>query len=151
MSELRNKAATVWDFDLGHRMNGLSNPFPRGITHADVDSETEISGQFFVIEAKRVINGRPEKLSTGQILTNRERVRQGRTVLVVWGDPETLRVDYMQLFSHGEIMPATWRDFHRFESDWAAWAERQWRPPARDSFVPSYMIRSMASTITKSA
>ncbi len=118
MSELRNMFAYRWDFDRGLRESGWGNPFPRGITHADVDAEIEIGGHFLVIEGKRT----HERLTGGQLYAMRARVEDGRTCLIVYGCPEELRIDYLQQFPR-ERYPATWETYHRFCAAWAEWAQ----------------------------
>ncbi len=138
MSKLRNPTADRWDLDLGFEEWGLSPPFPRRISFADVDSETEINGHFLVIEGKR----EHERLAGGQLYTNRRRVLDGRTVLVIYGDPP-YDVRYMQHFQRDPkrgIAPATLRDVQAFCWAWAVWAEVQEAPAARVSVFRYRMV-----------
>lgn len=123
MGELRNPTADRWDFDRGYREKGLGACFPRGITHADVDSETEINGRWLVIEGKR----EHERLSGGQLYANRVRVRQGRTVLIVYGNPpyDVIAMQNFRRMPNEGIEPATLADVHRFCREWAQWAKEE--------------------------
>jgi hypothetical protein len=133
MGELRNPTAVRWDWDKMLREAKLCNPFPRGITFADVDSETEIGGNFLVIEGKRpAYDGTPSPLSGEQLYTMRKRVADGRTCLVHWGiPPDDIR--FMQHFGCERPHPATIHDFFRFVKGWASWAEQHPRMPSGKS------------------
>ena len=128
MAELRNPTADRWDFDRGYRELRLGPCFPRGISHADVDSETEINGRWLVIEGKRA----HERLQGGQLYTNRARVREGRTVLIVYGDPpyDVVAMQHFRWGADDGIEPASLADVHRFCSEWARWAESDRRAAA---------------------
>jgi hypothetical protein len=104
------------------------HPFPRGITHADQDSETEINGRFLCVEGKRT----GERLERGQKYTMEARVRDGRTCLIVYGNPETLTITHLQHYP-GPVVAADWQMFYEFERAWAAWAEQQPKPEDRTS------------------
>lgn len=133
MAELRNPAADRWDLDKGIRELGLPPAFPRGISFADVDSETEIRGRFLVIEGKRL----GEQLRAGQWRACRARVLDGRTVLLIYGDPP-YDVRAMAHF-HGGVdpvrtgrcVPATLPDVLGFCWQWAEWAIAQPPPQPR--------------------
>lgn len=125
MGELRNPQADRWDLDRAFREAGISSPFPRGITFADVDSETEINGHFLVIEGKR----EHEKLSPGQSYTMAARARDGRTCLVIYGTPP-VDVTAMQLWGEPR-QAATLADVHDFVLEWAQWADAEPRPMPR--------------------
>lgn len=129
MGELRNLVAERWDFDRGFREQGLGPCFTRRITFGDLDAETEVNDRFLCIEGKR----EDEPLSKGQYYTNAARVRNGRTVLIVHGDPPydvryvhrfrwKLRgqagyEDYLRSFKSDRV-PATLADLHAFCSHW---------------------------------
>lgn len=129
MAELRNGVATRWDWDKALRVNGFLNPFPRGITHADLDCEIEIHGRFLVVEGKRT----GERLSSGQFYAMNARVRDGRTVLITYGDPDAGTLTHMEHWAVADSMPADWRDYYQFCKEWADWAESQ----SRDTTHPS--------------
>ena len=141
MAELRNPTADRWDFDKGFRECGLAHCFPRNISFADVDSETEINGHFLCIEGKR--DG--EVLHGGQLYAMRARVRDGRTCLIVYGDPP-YDVRKLQLFEHDPlrgIRAANLHAFHAVCRAWATWADQQ---PRRHRQEPSFIdfLRSMS-------
>lgn len=135
MAELRNPVADRWDFDKGFRETQLGACFPRHITFADVDTETEINGRFLVIEGKRPT----ETLSGGQLYANRMRVRDGRTVFVVYGQPP-YEVEALQFFKFGALdgkVAASLADLHDWCQAWATWADGLELPSQRRSpFVP---------------
>jgi hypothetical protein len=137
MSVLRNKAAIRWDFDEAFELSGLASPFPRGISFADVDSETEIHGRFLDIEGKR--DG--ETLSAGQRYTMDAKVRDGRTCVVVRGIPPH-DIHSIQIWP-GPVWSANLSDFHRLVAKWAQWADQQSQPAAKeDPFVTLLFTRS---------
>jgi hypothetical protein len=138
MGELRNPAADRWDLDRGIRERRLWAPFPRGITFADLDSETEIRGQYLDIEGKR----EGEELRPGQWKSSCARVRDGRTVLLIYGDPPH---DIRQMahfrggvdpVRRGACIPATLEDVLLFCFLWARWADEQPYPEPRPSLFP---------------
>lgn len=130
MAELRNPSAERWDWDRAFREAGLDTPFPRRISFADVDSETEIRGNYLVIEGKRLsLSGAPTPLAGGQLYTMRRRVADGRTCLVHWGIPPD-DIHFMQHFDFEQPHPATLHDFHAFVKAWAMWADTHPRQPA---------------------
>jgi hypothetical protein len=139
MGELRNPLADRWDLDKGIREQGLWQPFPRRITFADLDSETEIHGQYLDIEGKR----EGQEMPYGQWKTYCERVRDGRTVLLIYGDPP---YDVRQMFhfkggadpvQRGTCIPATLQDVLWFCTLWARWADKQPYPEPRPSMFPA--------------
>jgi hypothetical protein len=127
MSELRNLTATRWDWD--KMLKPLGNPFPRGISCADVDSETEIRGRFLVLEGKRTF----EQILGGQKYTMDARVRDGRTCFIVYGVPEKGIITEMLHWGHGKRQPATVETLHEWIRRWAEWADSQPPPPTRKS------------------
>lgn len=155
MAELRNPLADRWDLDKGIREQGLHRPFPRGITFADQDSETEIRGQYLNLEGKR----EGEEMRAGQWRTNCARVRDGRTVLLIYGDPP-YGIRQMCHFRGGpdpvrvgKCVPATLEHVLYFCTFWAAWADRQpWpvhRPSAFDADGAMERIREVCATETQ--
>jgi hypothetical protein len=125
--ELRNPLASRWDFDRYNRERGWGSPFPDGISFADVDIEIEINSHFLVIEGKR-----PEDvLSKGQRRAMLARRNDGRTCIVVVGDPDTGEVVAIQTFSPERTCPATLREVWQYCHDWANWARTQPRPSER--------------------
>lgn len=154
MAELRNPRADRWDLDRGIRELALGPCFPRGITFADLDSETEINGRYLVIEGKR--GGEP--LRPGQWRACRARVRDGRTVLIIYGDPP-YGVRQMAAFTGGPdpvrdggCVPASLRDVLAFCAAWAAWAQAQPAPPARpSSFRGTAVARHIAARAAQPA
>jgi hypothetical protein len=127
MSELRNHIAARWDPDLAFRHAGLETPFARGITFGDVDLETEANGHFLTIEGKRT----DEELSAGQVYTMDARVRDGRTVLVIYGDPP-ISIRFMRVWG-GERSPADIAAFWNFVHRWFVWAERTPRSVSQEN------------------
>lgn len=125
MAILRNHIAARWDLDLAFKAAGLGTPFPRGITFGDVDAETEINGQYLVMEGKRA----GEEPSAGQTYTMDARVRDGRTCIVVYGDPPT-GIVAMRVWG-GDKRPITLQQFWAFIHAWAEWAETSQRPGSR--------------------
>jgi hypothetical protein len=138
MARLRNQYAERWDPDAGIEDLKKEHPFYRkqtGISFADLDNETERGGHFLNIEYKRT----GEELSTGQIYTNRARVYDGRTVLVVWGNPP-YDVQYMARFHVNQPLipiPATFNDFLEFCRQWFLWANNN-RKTEKDRKVNSF-------------
>lgn len=123
MSELRNPTAPRWDPDRAYKDALWASPFAgTRISHGDTDFELERNGQWLVIEGKRL----GEEMPTGQRLTNEERVRQGRTVLLIYGDPPT-GIVAMQHYP-GPIREATWAHVWHFERTWFEWANQQDKP-----------------------
>lgn len=123
MSALRNPLAPRWDPDRAYEDALWASPFTgTRISHGDTDFEVERNGQWLVIEGKRY----GEEMSMGQRLTNEERVRQGRTVLFIYGDPPT-GIVAMQHYP-GPIRDATWADVWQFERSWFVWANKQAKP-----------------------
>lgn len=134
MGVLRDRAAVRWDLDEAFQEAGLTNPFPRGITFADVDFEIEINGHFLVIEGKR--DG--QVLSRGQAYTMTARWRDGRTCLVIWGDPPH-EVTAWQLFNETSRVPDDLAGVHAVIAAWAKWADAAERPEPRISqFLPAW-------------
>lgn len=136
MAVLRNHLAVRWDLDLAFRAAGLDTPFPRGITFADVDGETEINGQYLVMEGKRA----DEELSLGQAYTMDARVRDGRTCVVVYGEPPT-GIVAMRVWGakrHPVVLDAFWS----FVREWVQWAETNRRP---NQSVNAFMQRWRAA------
>lgn len=140
MATLRNHFAARWDLDQAFEFSGLGNPFPRGITFGDIDAETEIGGRFLIIEGKR----EHEELSAGQAHTMDARAADGRTCLVIYGDPPG-GVRAMRVWGH-ERVAASIADVHLFVHAWAQWAERQPRPAPRApmSIVPRPIAQAVS-------
>lgn len=140
MSELGHPDAPRWDFDRYFREQHLGTPFSDGVTFADVDIEIERHGQWLVIEGKRT----GDHLSTGQARAMEERVRQGRTCLIVWGDPEIGTVSeigiYQEYFPGSDRvrlirLPATLEDVWQFCRSWWNYADAQpWPQTNRSPF-----------------
>lgn len=149
MGELRNPVADRWDLDKGIREQGLWSPFPRGITFADLDSETEIRGHYLVIEGKR--DG--EQMTGGQWKTNCARVRDGRTVLLIYGDPphDVRRMAHFQgapdPVRTGTCVPATLEDVLYFCCWWARWADKQPYPEPHPSPFPGDAVMSRIAKV----
>lgn len=129
MAPLRNRRYELWDWDTRLQAEGRGACFPRRITCANVDSETEINGHWLVLEGKRPGEGMPE----GEIRTLDARVLDGRTVLVVVGDPDGELVAIQNWRTKGELKPATWADLWDLLKQWADWAQTQPRPEPRES------------------
>ena len=148
MAELRNPIADRWDLDKGIREQQLWAPFPRGITFADLDNETEIHGQYLDIEGKR----EGQELSGGQWRSSCQRVRDGRTVLLIYGDPP---YDIRQMFHFaggvdpvrlGICVPATLGDVLMFCTLWALWADKQpWPEPKLSAFAATEPMKKVAA------
>jgi hypothetical protein len=139
MAELRNATADRWDLDKGFREERLGPCFTRGISFGDLDAETECNDWFLCIEGKR----ENELLSAGQYYTNAARVRDGRTVLIIQGEPPYGVRYYLQFTAtmrgkagfrrycetaNAERQAATLSDVHRFCREWQEWAEATPRP-----------------------
>lgn len=123
MAALRNPAATRWDPDRAMQEEGIGSPFPGRISFGDLDFEVEIGGWFLVCEGKRDFgDGNLEPLKSGQRIAMNARVRDGRTVLVWWGDPEANVVTTVQVWPHA-IMPGSWRTVYWICKQWAQWAK----------------------------
>jgi hypothetical protein len=122
MSELRNPLAPRWDWDRFLKPYGAC--FPRGISFGDLDGEIEIHRHFLVTEGKRM----GESLSNGQRYAMDARVKDGRTVLIIYGNPPG-EIMAMQHWAHGPIRSASWCDVWNFCKAWAQWADTE-PPPA---------------------
>jgi hypothetical protein len=136
--ELRNGLASRWDFDRYVREQDLEHPFTDGATFADVDIEIERRRHFLVIEGKRT----GEVISRGQMRAMRARYWDGRTVLIVWGDPDTGTVTHMGTLAttfagqHTPKLytrPATLGDVMDYMAAWWDWASEADYPRAHVS------------------
>lgn len=130
MGEMLDTSLRRHDPDRMFREAELPSPFPRGISHADVDSLTEINGHLLVQEFKHEGEG----LKLGQFYTLRAIRQMGHHSLVVWFDndgpvewhifgPGTKGVrsgDYMDVRAE----PVSLERYHDFEKRWAEWADR---------------------------
>lgn len=81
MARLGNLFAVRWDWDTWLEPFGAWAP--RGITTADVDSETEQNGHYLVLEGKR----EKEEIKGGQKRAMDARVKSGRECIIVYGNP----------------------------------------------------------------
>ena len=121
-----------WDWD--KMLKPFGAYFPRGISCADVDSETEIKGQFLVLEGKRT----GESLQGGQLYTMNARLRDARTCFIVYGIPELDEVTHIQHWGYGLRQRGNAEDLHRLIKQWADWADTQpSREPRKSSFILS--------------
>jgi hypothetical protein len=121
MSVLRNPLAVRWDPDLMWEKAGLRTPFvrpngaPTKITFGDMDLLTERNGHFLFIEGKR----QDEEPSLGQEILLKALVRDGHTVLVIYGDPPT-DIRELRWWGQSERQPSSVEDFHAQVSAWFA-------------------------------
>lgn len=131
MGEMRNKDIGRHDPDAMYRRAGLPSPFPRGISHADLDCLTEIKHHYLVSEYKE----RGERLKRGQFYTLRSFWDTGHHCLIVWfhagevvgihvwTDATASRAVFDGEYVDVPITPGTTADLHRIESAWARWAD----------------------------
>lgn len=139
MGELRNNDGTRWDWDRG--TSPLGPCFPRRITWGDLDGEVEIGGHFLVVEGKRS----HQSVTGGQKYAMDARVRDGRTVYVVYGNPP-LEIEAMQFWPEPTRVSATWETFWRACREWADWAMLEPAPePSPSMFFPSFVARAVAA------
>jgi len=98
--------------------------FPRRINFGDVDGIVEIGGRFLMLEWKPGSG----KLSTGQrILYERITKHMPCVVLVVAGDPETMRVGEVAVYMNGtfhEWEPCDLAHLKERMKKWVAWVEK---------------------------
>jgi len=138
MANLRRFDAPRWDWDKYLSECRLGPYFPRGITTGDLDCEVEISGRFLVLEGKR----EHEALSTGQRIAMDARVKDGRTVFIVYGEPPG-DIRYMKQWPDGEKVPASWAMLHSAVRQWADWAEAAGRPTPRPCWFVAELERAV--------
>lgn len=121
MSELKNPRAARWDWDKILKPFGIY--FPRKISFGDVDGEVEIKGQFLVTEGKRDF----ETVKGGQLYAMNARVKDGRTVFIVYGCPETGEIVRLQHWPNRAVSGDA-KTLHQWVKKWSTWADKQ--PPA---------------------
>ena len=138
MAELRNNDGTRWDWDRG--IKHLGPCFPRRISFGDLDGEIEINGHFLVVEGKR--SG--QTIDGGQRYAMDARLRDGRVIYVVYGQPPT-DIQTMQFWPDIARVAATWETFHQACREWAEWAEAEARPDDRRAlFFPTFAAQVAA-------
>lgn len=132
MGEMRDRSLRRHDPDRMYREQGLASPFPRGITHADVDSLTEINGHLLVQEWKHI----GEPLSRGQFYTLQHIFERGDHCLAVWFDDEQpvewhvwkpstrTSAEFVGVNVHLPTEPTTLSSYHELERRWADWADK---------------------------
>jgi hypothetical protein len=133
VSIVRNHAAARWDPDLMWEQGGLPTPFvrpngqPTRITFGDVDLITERHGHFLFIEGKR----NHEEPSPGQEILLDALVRDGHTVVIIYGDPPT-GIRELRWWRQRERQSTDVIDFHSQVAAWFAVVdELPSRPRAR--------------------
>lgn len=146
MSELRNTAAPRWDPDKAFRELRLGSPFRGRISFGDVDTETEIKRNFLVVEGKREFDdGRLEQMSQGQVIAMGQRRLDGRTIVIIWGYPETNEIRWMQHYGQSGVATADWPRFWRFCRAWADWARLNPNPVERISGFEAHVAALRAA------
>lgn len=112
--------ASIWDW------GPLRGCFPRGIEPTDIDGFVEIGGYFLILEAKAP--GVP--LKDGQRHSFERMQRWNKTVpglftmIVIWGDAATHRVDQIQ-FWPTPAFEGNWESFKSYVHAWAECAEER--------------------------
>jgi hypothetical protein len=145
LAELRNNDGTRWDWDKGTKHLGPC--FPRRISWGDLDGEIEINGHFLVVEGKRT----HQSITGGQKYSMDARLRDGRVIYVVYGDPPT-DIRAMQFWPDAQRVSATWETFWHACKEWAEWAESEPRPEERHAiFFPSFVAQTAAASTPTAA
>ena len=119
------------------RLGMFDDCFPGKIGMSDVDGMVELGGRFLMLEFK----SHGGRLLTAQRLAF-QRMTEGSidpmkfTVIVVFGDPETMEVTTLQVFSRGkgeEPEPCTLEELRSRIREWAMRAQRaRMRPSLRE-------------------
>lgn len=104
------------------RLGVLDECFPGKIGMSDIDGIVEIRGYFLILEWKAPGGA----LTTGQrIMFERMTGLSGRlTIIVVCGDPQTMAISSLQVFSGGKAGPVEEYSLERLKARVSAWAKR---------------------------
>lgn len=118
------------------KLGAFDDCFPGRIGMSDVDGIVEIAGRFLLLEWK----SEGGRLTTGQRIMF-ERLTGGNsnpmkfTVILISGDPETMTIESLQVFTNGKAGPVEPCSLDELKSRVRAWSDRasqaKIRPSAR--------------------
>jgi len=121
---IRNPKAfldSIWDWA------PLKGCLPRGIEPTDIDGWIEVGGYFLVLEGKAP--GVP--IPTGQAAAFARMVRWNKivpqlfTIIVIWGDAPTGRIDHLQFWPNLPVIPGDWDTLREYIYAWGCCAEER--------------------------
>lgn len=112
-------------FNVKHRpkIEIFAGDLPRNIGMQDIDATVELNGHFLFLEWK---SGKPRDLPIGQkIYAERiTRLSSRITYVVVFGDCESMHVDYVQPISGGIIRPCEQCSLEGLHKSIQTWVKR---------------------------